>query len=162
MNSRSQNVISRFESCHPHHSVEDRTSLHFLTPQNGHFLGKRERLSARKGNFGSNPGISETERSAKSPVLAAIFAHCGAKNRETRLVGWRASADRTSLRPLFPANREINREFCKIRLTSAVLAPSGRVNSATCSQIPYALEQGNIFTEQGILAQEQGISPAKT
>jgi hypothetical protein len=62
-------------SCRPHHSVEDRTSLHFLTPQNGHFLGKRERLSAPKGNFGSNPGIPENERRAKSPVFAGILAH---------------------------------------------------------------------------------------
>jgi hypothetical protein len=29
-------------------------------------------------------------------------------------------------------------------------------------QIPYATEQGIIFTEQRILAQEQGIPPAKT
>ena len=78
------------ESRHPHHSVEDRTSLHFLTLQNGHFLGKCERLSAPKGNFGSNPGISETERRAKCPVFAGLFARSVEENRETGLVGWGA------------------------------------------------------------------------
>ncbi|MGE3993060.1 hypothetical protein [Pseudorhodoplanes sp.] len=34
----------------------------------------RERLSAPKENFGSNPGIPETEARANSPVFAGIFA----------------------------------------------------------------------------------------
>jgi len=76
------------ESRHPHYSVEDRTSLHFLTLQNGHFLGKRERLCAPKGNFGSNPGISETVGRAESPVFAGLLGHCSAKKQETGRVGW--------------------------------------------------------------------------
>jgi hypothetical protein len=59
--------------------------------------------------------------------------------------------------PEFPDNREINREFCRFRPTSVIFAPRRRANSITCSQIPYATEQGIIFKEQGILAQEQGI-----
>jgi hypothetical protein len=42
----------------------------------------------------------------------------------------------------FPANREINREFCRIRPSTAVSTPSQRANSVTCSFIPYAPEQG--------------------
>ena len=49
--------------------------------------GKRERLSTPKG-IGSNLGNSETEGLAKSPVFAGFLRHGGAKNRETRLVGW--------------------------------------------------------------------------
>ena len=70
------------------HAVEVRTSLHFLTPQNGHFLGKRERLFGQLGNSGSNPGISETEERAKSPVFAGFLTHSAKDNWETGLVGW--------------------------------------------------------------------------
>ena len=64
--------------------------------------------------------------------------------------------------PKFPANREINREFCQIRTLCEILKANTRANSKAFSQIPYATEQGIISAEQGILAQEQGISPAKT
>jgi hypothetical protein len=64
--------------------------------------------------------------------------------------------------PKFPANREINREFCRIRPLGAIFKPDTRVNSEACSEIPYSTEQGIISKEQGILAQEQGISSAKT
>jgi len=62
----------------------------------------------------------------------------------------------------FPANREKNREFRRIRPLSAILKAHTRANSKACSEIPYATEQGIISAKQGILAQEQGISPAKT
>ena len=68
--------------------MEDRTSLHFLDSANGHFLGKRERLCAPKGNFGSNPGNSETVGREESPVFAGLLGHCSAKKQETALAGW--------------------------------------------------------------------------
>jgi hypothetical protein len=64
--------------------------------------------------------------------------------------------------PKFPANREINREFCRIRSLSAILKADTRANSEVCSEIPYATEQGIILVEQGIPAEEQGILLAKT
>jgi hypothetical protein len=63
--------------------------------------------------------------------------------------------------PKFPANREKNREFCRIRPLCAILKADKRASSETCSEIPYATKQGIIFVEQGIPAQEQGILPAK-
>jgi len=62
----------------------------------------------------------------------------------------------------FPANREKNREFCRIRALDAILNADTRANSKACSKIPYATEQGNILEEQGIPAKEQRILLAKT
>lgn len=59
---------------------------------------------------------------------------------ETGLAGWGRSLDRTSLHLNFPANREINREFRRFRLASAISAPSVRANSSTCPEFP---TQGN-------------------
>jgi hypothetical protein len=42
----------------------------------------------------------------------------------------------------FPANREINREFCRFRLSCTIFAPNRQANSVACSKIPYAKEQG--------------------
>ena len=78
----------RLEKGQTDRSVQVRTSLHFLTPQNCHFLRKRERLFAPNGNVSSNPEISETERRAKSREFADFIAcPVGAKRRETGLVG---------------------------------------------------------------------------
>jgi hypothetical protein len=63
--------------------------------------------------------------------------------------------------PNFPANREINREFRRIRPFCAILKADTRENSKACKENPYAKEQGIISVEQGILAQEQGILTAK-
>jgi hypothetical protein len=54
--------------------------------------------------------------------------------------------------PKFPANREINREFCQFRTHCGILKANTRANSKAFSQIPYATEQGIILVEQGILA----------
>ena len=55
-------------------------------------------------------------------------------------------ADAVAVEPVstvkFPANREINREFCRFRRSAAVLASSRRANSMTCIEIPYVTEQG--------------------
>ena len=63
--------------------------------------------------------------------------------------------------PKFPANREINREFCRIRSLCEILKVDMRANSKAFSRIPCATEQGIISAEQGIPAQEQGILPSK-
>ena len=42
----------------------------------------------------------------------------------------------------FPANREINREFCGFWRSAAILTPNGRASSIVYNQIPYATEQG--------------------
>ena len=48
--------------------------------------------------------------------------------------------------PKFPANREINREFRRIRTFGANLKADTRANSEVYSKIPYSTEQG-IFCE---------------
>jgi hypothetical protein len=55
----------------------------------------------------------------------------------------------------FPANREKNREFRRIRVLCAFLKADTPENSKACSDIPYP-------TEQGIISAEQGISLVKT
>jgi hypothetical protein len=57
--------------------------------------------------------------------------------------------------PKFPANREINREFRRIRLLGAILKADMRANSDVCNKIPYS-------TEQGIFAKETGNLYART
>src|SRR2546430_13733924 len=42
----------------------------------------------------------------------------------------------------FPANREINREFCRIRPSIAIFVSDQRADSIAYSGIPYAMEQG--------------------
>ena len=158
---RVQKAISWFESRHPHHSVEDRTSLHFLTPQNGHFLGKRERLSARKGNFGSNSQSQRLNDAQKAPYLWA-FSHGVTKNRETGLVGWRASADRTSLHPPFPANREFYREFRRVDGFAGPRRAEFQRIIGLFSTIPWNQEQGNLRCEQGLIIKEHGLARCRT
>ena len=64
--------------------------------------------------------------------------------------------------PKFPANREINREFRRIRTFCTNLKADTRANSKASSEIPYSGEQGIISAEQGILVQEQGIFRVKS
>ena len=49
---------------------------------------------------------------------------------------------RTSLRTKFPANRENNREFCRIWRSTEILASDQRADSIAYSGIPCATEQG--------------------
>ena len=113
------------------HSVEDRTTLHFLTLQKGHVLGKRERLCAPKGIFGSNPGISETVGRAEIPVFAGLLGHYSAKNQETGRVGW-SERIRTHAFPIEPGlhcdNRQ-NREPSRWPSQTLVL-PTGSEGAA--------------------------------
>ena len=64
--------------------------------------------------------------------------------------------------PVFPANREFYREFCKIAASGAPETVNNGVVIGLLMRIPYSTEQGIIFAKQGILSQEQVISPAKT
>jgi hypothetical protein len=59
--------------------------------------------------------------------------------------------------PIFPANREFYREFCKIAVSGASETLSCGAVTALSMQIPYSAEQGIILAEQGILAGEQGV-----
>jgi hypothetical protein len=59
--------------------------------------------------------------------------------------------------PEFPANREINREFCKIQRSATNVRAWTPANPMASSEIPYAMEQGIFVKEQGICLQEQGI-----
>jgi len=56
----------------------------------------------------------------------------------------------------FPANREINREFRRIRLLSAISKADTRANSEACSEIFHSIEQRIFAKEQGICVREQG------
>jgi hypothetical protein len=61
----------------------------------------------------------------------------------------------------FPANREIYREFCRIRPSGANSNVNKRANSDGRREIPYAKEQGTISTEQRVLFLEHGNISAK-
>jgi hypothetical protein len=76
--------------------------------------------------------------------------------------GWRRSADRTGLRPQFPANREFYREFRRFRLAITIAVANLRANSVACGYIPCAREQGNILRDQGMILQEQGLLREKS
>ena len=73
-------------------------------------------------------------------------------------------ADAVEVEPVspakFPANREKNREFRQIRPLCEVLKANTRAISKAFNSLRN--RTGIISAEQGILAQEQGISPAKT
>src|SRR5262249_493486 len=58
--------------------------------------------------------------------------------------------------PEFPTNREINREFLRIRPLDAILSDDKRANAKAFSENPYPTEQGIILAEQGIPTQKQG------
>jgi hypothetical protein len=44
--------------------------------------------------------------------------------------------------PKFPANREINKEFCKIRPSTPIFGADRHAKPIACNGIPYATEQG--------------------
>jgi|GraSoiStandDraft_17_1057272.scaffolds.fasta_scaffold303952_2 hypothetical protein len=59
--------------------------------------------------------------------------------------------------PKFPANREINREFCRIRPSMAIFMSDQRADSIPYSGIPCATEQGISKRVSGKIFKEQGI-----
>jgi hypothetical protein len=65
--------------CLADHSVQYRTSLHFLTPQNGHFLGKRERLS---GQIGILVRLLESQRPQNTQKAPYSWAYLRVRRRK--------------------------------------------------------------------------------
>jgi hypothetical protein len=80
------------------------------------------------------------------------------RDRTKPLIRWWRTQSESNPSPTheFPANREINREFCRIRLVNAILKADTRANSEACSEIPYSAEQGIFAKEQGICTQRTG------
>jgi hypothetical protein len=64
---------------------------------------------------------------------------------------------RTGLHLQFPANREINREFCDFDAFPSDFGTKDPGAAATSQQIPYANQQGKYYKEQGIFCWYQGI-----
>ena len=62
----------------------------------------------------------------------------------------------------FPANREINREFCGFGHSAANFASNQRGDSAAYGQIPYATEQGIFGGLTGNFFQRTGNFRART
>ena len=61
---------------------------------------------------------------------------------------------------LFPANREKNREFCKIAQFETPETANSAAVTWLPARIPYSSEQGIILVEQGTPTREQGFFPA--
>ena len=97
---------------YPGRAVEDRTSLHAPSPQNGNFLNTDQRLLAKFPNFKSNSRTPETGRRAKSPARADLSDACVTQNRETGLAGW-GGAIRTAKFPfqIWPLKLRANFRF---------------------------------------------------
>ena len=74
-------------------------------------------------------------------------------------------ADAVQVEPVsnakFPANREKNRDFCRIAVSVLSETVNNGVVTGLPKRIPYSTEQGIILAEQRILAQEQGILSAE-
>jgi hypothetical protein len=77
--------------------VEDRTSLHFATPENGNFLGNQQRFFCENGDIGSNLGSAETDRGQKTPVFAVVMGCLATLSAETGLGGWGVKIRTTKL-----------------------------------------------------------------
>jgi hypothetical protein len=110
-------------------------------------------------------GRSEKTR-IENPPRSGLFQPLYGGEPDRQNAPGRLAANAVTVEPVsaakFPANREKNREFCRIRPLSAILKADTRANSEACSEITYATEQGNILEEQGIPAEEPEILPAKT
>src|SRR5262245_44553107 len=101
--------------------------------------------------------VSEKLPKQKPPPIRGLFACLQERSAIGRMRGGGRSPLRTRLHAEFPANREINREFRKIRLLNPILNADTRANSEACNKIPYSTERGIFAKEQGICAREQGI-----
>ena len=103
-------------------------------------------------------------RPARCPPASSIRA-------QGDLTAWLTmqSAANQSPPTKFPANREINREFCSIRPAAAISTPGQPVNSTAFSRIPCATEQGiftclsgNFFRGTGKFNQQPGIASLRS
>jgi hypothetical protein len=99
-----------------------------------------------------NPSL---RRRLRCGVVAQILVRVHSPRRRT---GWLTmqSAANQSLRTKFPANREVNREFCRVRPPTAILASDQRADSIAYSGIPYAMEQGIFEVVSGKFLQVTG------
>ncbi len=74
-------------------------------------------------------------------------------------------ADAVAVEPVstakFPANREKNREFCKLVASGTPETANNGIVTELPMRIPCSTEQGIILAEQRILAREQGILSAR-
>ena len=102
--------------------------------------------------------VAETERQKESPPIAGI-CRLFRKSPRTRDC---VVVDAVAIEPVsaseFPANREINREFCKIQACCAVFVSNRSMNSATWSETSLRERTGNSVcgNRENILG-EQGI-----
>jgi hypothetical protein len=76
-----------------------------------------------------------------------------------RWLVWQCS--RPPALPIFPANREFYREFCKIAASGTPETANNGLVTGLPMRIPYSTEQGIILAEQGFLPREQGILSAR-
>ncbi len=137
------------------HAVDDRTSPHFPTPKKGNFQRTGQRLSAEIQNFGVNLRISETAEREKSPVFLGFFAILAGQNTETAPGSWRPSAVGTLLYLLSLLTGNFTGKNCKHRGFGRSRDFRKRRHYGTSELIPYSIEQGIIFADKGISAQEQ-------
>ena len=70
---------------------------------------------------------------AKMPANCALLGRDQDQSVGIELRGGGRSLDRTSLHLKFPANREINREFCRFPPLARFSAPNRQANSVACS-----------------------------
>ena len=109
----------------------------------------RPETKAPKRPLKSSCPFAETDRSQQMPPIRAYLPIVG----KSLLVADCVVADAVAVEPVstpkFPANREINREFCRIRPLGAIFKPDTRVNSEACSEIPYFNGTGNYFEGTG-------------
>jgi hypothetical protein len=129
-------------------------------PQLGKAIFRSQRPNARNWRFEHSRFSGDQNPPAQSagwPEIEGGFAETG----KTRFDRECVVADAVTCEPVsaaeFPANREINREFCRIRPRRRFTVVNRQTNSMLCSRIPYATEQGIILGEQGILKKEQGV-----
>jgi hypothetical protein len=115
------------------------------------------------GDLDHGPGC-QSSRTKSENLCPHLGVRCGRQRENSNVVNavfsrwWRTqSKSNASLCRDFPANREINREFRRIRLLSAAWKADRQANSVARSEIRYSAEQGIFAQEQGICPREQGI-----
>jgi hypothetical protein len=74
------------------------------------------------------------------------------------MLGGVRSHMRTGLHLQFPANREINREFCDFDAFASDTSTKAPVPQPLLGKFPTQINRDNIFEEQGIFSSQQGIS----
>jgi hypothetical protein len=93
-------------------------------------------------NFESNSRTPETGPRAKGPERAGFFGSCLSPNNSDR-TGWLAQQCRWSpALPVFPANREFNREFCKNAASETTETANNSLVTGLPTRIPYSMKRG--------------------